>query len=258
MFGSRCGFLVTLALLVVAGGVFAVWPNIDLAVSQALFRGDGFVGGSLGWTIARDFFRIAPFVVIAGFVALYLCHRRGVAVPYAPSGRAIVFLIATLVIGPGLIVHLGLKDHSHRPRPSHTQDFGGRDEFRPWYRFDGDCKKNCSFVSGEASQGFWMLAPASLAPPPLRPAAIAAALVFGASASAVRVVEGGHYLSDVVLAALLTIAILQIAYWLTFSASERRDPAGRSAARDLTPAVEPGVGAGLAPAAAPRNDGLQA
>ena len=28
-----------------------------------------------------------------------------------------IFLIATIAIGPGLIVNLGLKDHWHRPRP---------------------------------------------------------------------------------------------------------------------------------------------
>ncbi len=36
----------------------------------------------------------------------------------------------------------------------------------PWYDDRGECKKNCSFVSGEASTGFWMVAPASVLPPP--------------------------------------------------------------------------------------------
>ena len=31
-----------------------------------------------------------------------------------------IFLIATMAIGPGLIVNLGLKDHWHRPRPIQT------------------------------------------------------------------------------------------------------------------------------------------
>ena len=61
-----------------------------------------------------------------------------------------IFLIATMIIGPGLIVNLGLKDHWHRPRPIQTQDFNGPDPFVPWYDDKGGCKKNCSFVSGEA------------------------------------------------------------------------------------------------------------
>lgn len=221
MIASRSGLLITLALLIAAAAVFALWPNLDLAVARSLFRGDGFAGRGLVWTMGRNFFRIAPFVVLAAFAALYICRRRGIAVPYAPSGRALFFLIATLAIGPGLVVNLGLKDHAHRPRPTQTRDFGGPYEFRPWYRFDGGCKKNCSFVSGEAAQGFWMVAPASLAPPPLYPLAISAALVFGAAASLLRLAAGGHYLSDVVLAALLTILIIQIAHRLIFRTGDK-------------------------------------
>ncbi|HLH51653.1 MAG TPA: phosphatase PAP2 family protein [Roseiarcus sp.] len=222
MLDSRRGFIVTLALLVAVAGVFALWPNLDLDVAHLFYRdGDGFVGRGLGWTLGRDFFRVAPFIVLAAFAALYVCRRRGLAVPYAPSGRALAFLVATLAVGPGLIVNLGLKDHAHRPRPSQTRDFGEHYEFRPWYRFDGACKKNCSFVSGEASQSFWMLAPASLAPPPLRSVAIAAALAFGAVASLLRLAAGGHYLSDVLLAGLLTILIVQIGRWLAFRSGEK-------------------------------------
>ena len=97
-----------------------------------------------------------------------------------------IFLIATMVIGPGLIVNLGLKDHWHRPRPIQTQDFNGPNPFMPWYDDDGGCKKNCSFVSGEASTGFWMVAPASVLPPPWRGPAIVAAFAFGFGASLLR------------------------------------------------------------------------
>jgi membrane-associated PAP2 superfamily phosphatase len=222
MLFSRSGFFVTLALLVIVAGVFALWPDLDLAVSRALYiDGEGFIGRGPVWAGARLFFRMLPFVILAAFAALYVCRWRGLAVPYAPSGRALVYLAATLAIGPGLIVNLGLKDHAHRPRPTQTRDFGGPYEFRPWDRLDGGCKKNCSFVSGEASQGFWMLAPASLAPPPLAPLAIGAALIIGAAASFVRVAQGGHYLSDVLLAGLLTILLVQVAYRLTFRGDDK-------------------------------------
>jgi membrane-associated phospholipid phosphatase len=217
---SRRGFVVTLALLVVAAGVFALWPSLDLEVSSFFFRESGFVGRGGLWSAGRRFFQVAPFVLLAALAALYLCRRFAIAVPYAPSGRALVFLIATIVVAPVLVVNLGLKDHAHRPRPTQTQDFGGVYEFRPWDRFDGACKKNCSFVSGEASQGFWMVAPAMLAPPPWRALALGAALIFGATASLLRVAAGGHYLADVVLAALLTLAIVQGAGLLFFRNDE--------------------------------------
>ena len=159
----------------------------------------------------RDFFRVTPFVVLAAYIALYGLRRAGLAAAWAPTGLGVVFLIATLAIGPGLVVNLGMKDHLHRPRPVQSQDFGGADEFRPWYRFDGACDKNCGFPSGEAASGFWMVAPALLAPPPWRAPAVAAALAFGAAASVLRMAFGGHFLSDVLLGGLIALLVVFVA-----------------------------------------------
>lgn len=205
-----------IALTLAALVVFAEWPQIDLAVARAFYGESGFIGHAALERAARDFFRVAPFLVLAVFAALYALRRCGVAVGYAPTGRSLVFLAATMAIGPGLVVNLGLKDHAHRPRPSQTEDFGGKFEFRPWYRFDGGCRKNCSFVSGEASQNFWLVAPASLAPPPFRAPAIGGALAMGVAASVLRMAFGGHYLSDVTLAALITLIIVVGARMLFF------------------------------------------
>ena len=201
----------TLATLV----VFALWPQIDLAAARFFYGESGFSHTPLEVAL-RAFFNITPFVVLAIFIALYGLRRFGYAVAYAPSGLQVAFLIATMAVGPGLIVNLGLKDHSHRPRPVHTQDFGGGAEFRPWYRFDGACRTNCSFVSGEGSEAFWMVAPASLAPPPFRPLAIAGALLFGVLTSVLRMAFGGHYLSDVLLAGLIVLIVVRGAWTLFF------------------------------------------
>jgi lipid A 4'-phosphatase len=215
---TRLPFL--LALTLAAMAVFAVWPDLDLATSRVFFDGGYFVARGTPARAIRDFFNVTPFVVLAAFALLYALRRFGVAAPYAPSGRALIFLVVTMAAGPGLAVNLGLKDHAHRPRPVQTEEFGGSHQFRPWYRFDGGCKRNCSFVSGEASEAFWMVAPASLAPPPLRPLAIGAALLFGAGAGLMRVAAGGHFLSDVIFAALLTLLIVEGARRLFFPSGE--------------------------------------
>src|SRR5271166_2503155 len=105
--------------------VFAVWPGLDLVVSHLFYDGGGFIGRGAPERLGRDFFRVTPFVVLALYAALWLAKRHGVRLRWAPSGRAVVFLVATIAIGPGLIVNLGLKDHWHRPRPNQTQDFNG-------------------------------------------------------------------------------------------------------------------------------------
>jgi len=199
------------ALIALTLAVFALWPGVDLAVAHFFYDRGGFIGRSGLERAGRDFFRAAPFVVLFAYIALYAARRLGVAVFWAPTGLGVIFLIATLAIGPGLIVNLGFKDHTHRPRPTHVVAFGGSDEFRPWYRFDGACKANCSFVSGEAATGFWMTAPALLLPPPARAPALAFAIVFGVGASLLRLAFGGHFLSDVLLGGLIALWVVAVA-----------------------------------------------
>jgi lipid A 4'-phosphatase len=199
---------ITLAALTL--GVFAIWPALDLAGARAFYHQGGFFGRNDFERFGRDFFRVTPFVVLVAYAALWLAKHLGVRLPWAPSGRAMIFLIATMIIGPGLIVNVGLKDHWHRPRPVQTQDFNGASPFTPWYDDKGACKKNCSFVSGEAATGFWMVAPASVLPPPWRGPAIIAAFAFGFGASLLRLAFGGHYLSDVLLGGLITLIVVEI------------------------------------------------
>jgi membrane-associated phospholipid phosphatase len=199
---------ITLAALTL--GVFAVWPGLDLAGAHYFYHRGGFFGRNSFERLGRDFFRVTPFVVLAVYAALWLAKHGGVRLRWAPSGRAMIFLIATMIIGPGLVVNLGLKDHWHRPRPVQTQDFHGSSPFTPWYDDSGACKKNCSFVSGEAATGFWMVAPASVLPPPWRGPAMFAAFAFGFGASLLRLAFGGHYLSDVLLGGLIALIVIEV------------------------------------------------
>lgn len=212
------------ALLAATLIVFALWPGIDLAVSR-LFTVDGHFAPEVGLgRVGREFFRITPYALMILLTLAYVLRRFGVAAPFAPSGRATFFIIAAMAIGPGLIVNLGLKDHAHRPRPINVVEFGGPDAFKPWDHFDGACGINCSFASGEASQGFWMLAPALIVPPPVRAAAVAAALVFGAVASFWRVAYGGHFLSDVIVGGLITMIVVVALRRALWPKGEPRSP----------------------------------
>ena len=203
--------LVTLIALTAAVGViFALWPGLDLTVSHYFYDDGGFIGASRAARLGRDFFRVTPFLVLAAFVIQYFRRRdekHGFGA-WSPDKKAVIFLVASIAIGSGLIVNLGMKDHLHRPRPVQTIDFGGKDEFRPWYRFDGGCDKNCGFPSGEASSGFWMVAPAMLVPPPFEAVAVAGAFAFGVGASVLRLAFGGHYLSDVLMGGLISLIVV--------------------------------------------------
>ena len=190
--------------------VLACAPNLDLAASRVFYAGDGhFAGKGPAGFLARDLARVTPLLLFAGLAILYVVRRLGwIAARYAPDGRSLAFLALSLALGPGLLVDGILKEHVHRPRPLEVREFGGRQDFQPYYRLAGPCLRNCSFPSGEAAAAFWLVAPASLAPLPLRPALTAAALLFGAATGLSRMSFGGHFLSDVIGGGVITLALI--------------------------------------------------
>lgn len=193
--------------------LFALWPSLDLRIAQGFFEAGRFVGRNPAGVALRTLFYYAPYVLLAGFLLAYAArYFRASPTGPEPDMRAMIFLIASLALGPGLLVNGVLKEHSHRPRPEQTAEFGGPWRFRPFEVFDGACQSNCSFVSGEVATAAWTLAPALLTPPTLRPWAIAAALLFTAVEAKLRMAFGGHYFSDVALAALFTFLIVLALY----------------------------------------------
>jgi lipid A 4'-phosphatase len=200
----RAALILCCVVAVIAAGVFLTFPLLDLAVTHAFYdRNHAFYGTTLFGRIVREVLRLASYTIFAAFVLAYVSARLYARKRLVPSGRNLAFLALTLALGPGLLVNGLIKEHSHRPRPFQTQDFGGQWQFRPFGHFDGQCTSDCSFVSGETSTAAWSLAPALLTPTPWRAAVIGASLLFTAVMAAERVAYGGHYLSDVTFGALI-------------------------------------------------------
>ncbi len=210
----RLSLITLLALTLLTGAVFALWPELDL-MGSAFFHGSGsFAGDGHGLRGLRGVLYFLPVIVMGLFflawILGWLAGWFGLPWPEAmqPRGRSLLFLALGLALGPGLLVNVILKDNWGRPRPLQVQEFGGPLEFRPWYKTDGACPKNCSFVSGETSGAFWLVAPASLAPAPLRLPAVALALGLGLTTGALRVAFGGHFPSDALFAGLFTLILV--------------------------------------------------
>jgi len=172
---ARGWLLASIALGLVLGGVFAVYPLIDLEVARLFFddRGAKFpIATTYEWNLVRQIANWIPFLLLVP--ALFALLRKivfpGSKMLIAPS--VVIFLVGSFIVGPGLTTNLLLKDHWGRPRPHQVQQFAGAADFQPWWRPGGACERNCSFVSGEASQAFWVVAPASLAPAQIRPIAM--------------------------------------------------------------------------------------
>jgi membrane-associated PAP2 superfamily phosphatase len=218
---NRTGLIVALAVAAVAGLAFGLFPQLDLAVARYFY---GFVDKpnyfalriSPPLMLARNTgiwistLLVAP--AVAALVVKLILPRHKMLI----SGRAVVFLIATLALAPGLLVNVVLKDHWGRPRPIDVAQFGGAQHFRAWWDPRGDCPGNCSFVSGDVAGAAWTFAPAALAPPQWRVVAYGAAFAFTAGMAAIRVMAGAHFPSDVIFAALFTFLTVWLVYALIY------------------------------------------
>lgn len=87
-----------------------------------------------------------------------------------------------------------------RARPGDILQLGGKENFTPWFQISDACTSNCSFVSGDASVGFSLIAFYFLTK---RIVYFWASLFFGFGIGLVRIMEGGHFVSDIVMAAIL-------------------------------------------------------
>lgn len=199
--------LLTTVATLATTALFALVPQLDVDAAAAFYDPPRFIGRTPAGEAARAAFYVAPFAILAAALGLWLAGRLGVT-RRRVSGAAAAWLVVTMALGPGLVVNLVFKDNSHRPRPAQTTLFGGKSEFRPVGRFDGACRTNCSFVSGEAAAAAWTLAPALLVPPPYRAAAVTASMVFAAATGLLRMSFGGHFLSDALLGVLVTVLIV--------------------------------------------------
>lgn len=198
------GFGVLMGLTVVT--------DIDGALSALFYAPD------VGWRYAEAWgwrwlfeFGQGPAIAMASgaFVVLIGSWLRPVWVPYR---RACLVLVLTVLLGPGLVVNSVLKPYWGRPRPRQVAMFGGVQAYHPWWQ-PGGYGSGKSFPSGHAAMGFAMVAGAVLIPQRYgrwRHAAIGMALGYGLLMGCGRIVQGGHFFSDVLWAGVIVVLITYV------------------------------------------------
>jgi membrane-associated PAP2 superfamily phosphatase len=217
---NRTGLLIALGLAALAVLIFALFPGLDLALARVFFDPQsgtfpmaanetaGFWRDAamwLSWAIA------APSIVAV--VVKLIWPNKPLKVV---KGRTVAFLLLTIIMSAGILSNAGFKGYWGRPRPSDVIEFRGPWHFKNWWDSSGECPKNCSFFSGEATTAFWTYAPAALTPPQVRPFAYAGATLFGVLTGLLRMTFGGHFLSDVVAAGLATFLTVWLFYALIY------------------------------------------
>ena len=231
---NRNGLLIALALALVIGLLFGIFPELDLKLA-ALFYDPATRSFPLKSDAVAAFARdgamwVAWALALPALVAIVVKLLRPDR-PMLIAGRAAVFLLVTILLSAGVLTNLTFKSYWGRPRPMMVTEFNGPWQFVPYWDPSGECGRNCSFFSGEGATAFWTYAPAVLTPPAWRPLAYAAATLFGITTSVLRMAFGGHFFTDVAAAGLVSFLVIWLAYaWIYRWPSTRLSDAAIDAA----------------------------
>ena len=215
---ARLGLCLTLSVGLAIGVLFAVDPSLDLEVARFVHavlsdRAPGWAGPAVG---ALREFNTYLMVGLVGVCTVCLILQIRSRYSALPPVRACALVLLVIAVGPGLIVNAVLKENWSRPRPGVVLASGDDGTFRAWWDPTGHCKRNCSFASGEASAAFATIAVAVVAPVAIRYTAITLALFYGILIGAIRVIAGGHFVSDVVFAGVISALIVWLIHGLIY------------------------------------------
>ena len=179
--------------------LFLAFPGIDIWASNVLFDPmHGFIlKGNTFFDLAKISVEVLLVVLLLGTLLFWLPRKlQLLPVAMASQRSSATFILLVLLLGPGLMVNLVFKDQWGRARPAQISQFGGERQFTPAWVMSNQCEKNCSFVCGDASVGFVLLAFSFISRTPRRWLAIG--LAAGGFYGYMRMGQGGHFLSDVI------------------------------------------------------------
>ena len=210
----RLFIILCAAALILCG----VWPDLDIRASAFFYRPDGgftwanniVLDGLHNGTVVGS--SLLGLLLLVAAIIGFLSRRDVLRLP----AKAWVFLFLGLVIGPGLIANVGFKDHWGRARPREIVEFGGTHPFTPFYAPQPNPHTNQSFVAGDPAFGFYLPAFGFAAPRPKRKMIFYSGISIGILLGAMRIMMGGHFLSDVAAAALLMLASIVLLYRIMY------------------------------------------
>jgi membrane-associated PAP2 superfamily phosphatase len=229
--------IAVLAFAVLAGIILARTGG-DIAVARRYFT------PGEGWTQADDavfrlLYRYGPWLAVTlavGGLGMGLLYTFGPTRDARAARRAWLFPLLML-LGPGLLVNAVGKDNWGRPRPKQIQEFGGPDTYITAGAVGPIAKDRKSFPSGHASMGFYLLGGYFIwrgRRPVLARASLAAGVLMGAAIGWARIVQGGHFLSDVIWAGAAVFIAGELLAWLLLNDRTLADPASTTH-RSATP-----------------------
>lgn len=203
--------------------VFSVYPELDIIVSKLFYneKSNNFPMQqnivSMGVYYSVRYFSILMFLVGAGCYLYDVLLKKLKFLKVFSSIRGLfkitsqqgLYLASVVFIIPYFAIHYIFKPLWGRARPFQINDFSGVHEFTPIYHFNPSWEFN-SFPSGHTSMAFSIFALYFVLPEKIRPKVRVPLFLIAILGGLNRVIAGGHFLSDVIASAIITLVGVMI------------------------------------------------
>lgn len=214
---SRPALVEGLILAVVAVALtLPFWlTDLDIRVASVFFHPDN---AHNFWPEEQQGLWLFLYKAIPILVNILLLGCLGVLAFYGnrPNGQRIrrmaLFVLFSIILGPGLVVNGIFKDHYGRPRPRQIEQFQGHLVYQPPGMPGAEGK---SFPCGHCSVGYlaWVFYFLTRRKRPLLAVGILLfAIALGILVGVGRMAAGGHFLSDVFWSGILSYAVCALIY----------------------------------------------
>ncbi len=193
-------------VLLTIGTVLIRLNGWDLQIQEWIYeQGEGSwaLGDAPFWQMLYQLGTIPALILTLGAVGAYgtSWSRK----KWKPWRRVMIFILLAGIVGPGLVTNLTLKENWGRPRPREVEGLGGHNRFEEVLTIDRTSEGK-SFPCGHATMGYLFMGGFFLFRRYRRRFAVlclVGGFIGGSLTGVARMMQGGHFLSDVIWAAAI-------------------------------------------------------
>ncbi|MBP9743359.1 MAG: phosphatase PAP2 family protein [Burkholderiales bacterium] len=194
----------TIIFFILVAGFVIVSPGIDQYFAAMTYNADrGKFYGELHLWCRIVYYSIPAITALLVAISVGMLFTR--------LKKVALIILLSLALGPGLVINVVFKDHWGRPRPYQVIRDG--ETFLPVWQPNFNQINDNSFPCGHASIGFFLGVPFLACGQ--RKRGLIIGLIAGGFVGVVRMLQGGHYLSDVVFCGIFVwMAAYLVIYWV--------------------------------------------
>lgn len=190
--------------------------NWDISIQKYFFTlEEGWIfKNAQPWKFLYHFGNIPALLLsVSSLILLSISFFKTSLIKYR---KIFIFMTIVMALGPGLFINSILKDNWGRPRPRDIIEFGGNYNYEQVLEIDKDSKGK-SFPCGHASMGFYLMTLFFIFRKRMNLTAHRAlyiGIVWGCLIGMARIVQGGHFASDVLWAGGLVYLVAAAAFYI--------------------------------------------